>query len=162
MTWTYNLGDLATSEKDQVRLEIGDTDINRQLLQAVDIACAETVERDFWGTCARCCEMIYRVLLSKADVRLGRSMQIQYTKSAEQYLAMAKSLRQKALGTTPPFVGGMSVSAKQAYDQDTDIVAPIFAKTMQTNPWTGGYTSDSTPPVGNEGGDNIGTFDEDD
>lgn len=159
MAWTYSLADLATSEKDQVRLEIGDTDVNRQLLQDEEIVQFIAVERNFWSACARACEAINRFFLSKADVRLGRSMQITYTKAAEQYAAMAKSLRCKALGTTPPFVGGMSVSDKETYNQDTDIVAPLFTKTMLQDPWTGGYTSDSLPPVGNDG-DTGGDFNE--
>lgn len=158
MTFTYNLADLATSEKDQVRLEIGDTDVNRQLLQDEEIAQFIAVERNFWSAAARACEAISRLFLSRADVRLGRSMQITYTKMADAYAAMACRLRAKALGTTPPWVGGMSVSDKVAYNQDTDLLAPLFGKTMMENPWTGGYTSDSLGPAPVES-DDAGAFD---
>ncbi len=161
MAFTFNLADLATSEKDQIRVELQDTDVNNQRLQDEEILQAIAVERNFWSAAARCAEWIARGYLFKADVRLGRSMQVQYTKMSEQYLLMAKSLRQKALGTTPPFVGGMSVSDKIAYNQDTDIVAPLWTKTMMESPWTGGYTSDSLAPVGNSGGDNDSGLDND-
>ncbi len=146
MTFTFSLADLATSEKDQIRVELQDTDVNNQRLQDEEIAFAITVERGYWSAAARCAEWIARGYLFKADVRLGRSMQIQYAKMAQQYLEMAKSLRQKALGTTPPFVGGMSVSDKIAYEQDTDLLTPFFERDMMINPWTGGYTPDSVGP----------------
>ncbi len=159
MTFTFSLADLATSEKDQIRVELQDTDVNNQRLQDEEIAFAITVERGYWSAAARCAEWIARGYLFKADVRLGRSMQIQYAKMAQQYLEMAKSLRQKALGTVPPFVGGMSVSDKETYNQDGDLLAPLFTKTQMQSPWTGGYTSDSLPPVGNEG-DTADQFDD--
>ena len=158
MTWSYNLADLATSEKDQIRLEIGDTDVNRQLLQDEEIEQFIIVERNFWSVAARACEAISRLFMSKADVRLGRSLMVTYTKMADQYATMAAKLRAKALGTTPPWIGGMSVSDKIAYNQDTDLLAPLFTKSMQENPWTGGYTSDSLGPAPVET-DDSGAFD---
>jgi hypothetical protein len=162
MSWTYDPTQLATNEIYQVRNEIADVDVNNQLLADEEIAWNISQERGFWSAAARSAEQISRLLLRKADVRLGRSMQITYTRAAEQYLMMAKALRCKALGTTPPFVGGMSVSDKIAYSENGDLVAPLFEKTMQQSPWTGGYTSDSLPPVGNEGDTASGDFDEDD
>lgn len=147
MTWTYLLSDLATSEKDQIRLEIGDTDTNNQLLQDEEIAQAILVERNFWCAAARCCEMISRVFLAKFDVKLGRNMEITYSKAAAQYQAMAVAFRRKSLGTRVPWVGGMSVADKQTYSQNTDIVGAAFTRTMGENPWTGGYTPDSLGPA---------------
>lgn len=147
MTWSYLDTDLATNEKDQLRLEIGDTDVNYQLLQDEEIDWAITQERNFWGAAARCCEMIERFFMRKADVRLGRAMQVQYVKMSAQYKDMACALRRKSLGTVAPYVGGMLVTDKQAIAQDTNLVAPLFTKTMQENPWTGGYTSDSLDPT---------------
>ncbi len=147
MAWTYNSDQLATSERYQVRLEISDTDPQNQQLQDEEIDYALTQERNMWSAAARCAEMIGRRVLGKADVRLGRSMMVTYTKMAEQWFVMAKCLRAKALGTTPPFVGGMSASDKIAYNQDTDLLAPLFTKTMMENPNTGGYTSDSLGPA---------------
>lgn len=148
MTWSYNLDDLATNEKDQVRLEIGDTDINNQLLQDQEILQAISVENNFWGSAARSCEMISRFFAGKADVRLGRSMQLTYTKMATQYQEMAARLRSKSGGVNVPWVGGMSVAEKVAYATTSDYVQPLFTKTMMQNPWTGGYTSDSLIPTG--------------
>lgn len=149
--WSYNLEDLDTSEKDQIRFELQDTDPANQLLQDEEINHALTVESNYWSAAARCAEVIARSFLRKADVKLGRAMQLTYTTMAKQYLDMAVALRKKALGARVPWVGGMSVTDKVIYLQDPDIVAALFTKTMQENPWTGGYTPDSLGPVGNSG-----------
>ncbi len=73
-------------------------------------------------------------------------MTIAYAKAAEQYLAMAVTLRRKSLGTVVPFVGGMSKTVKFTYMQDSDLVQPAFTRQMQINPWTGGYSSDTLGP----------------
>lgn len=147
MTWTYSLSDLATSEKDQIRLEVADTDINNQLLQDEEILQAISVESNFWGASARCAEMISRIFLRKADIRLGRMMMVTYTKMAEQYLMMAKDLRKKGLGTVAPYIGGAYIADKIAIAQNSGLVAPQFTKTMMQNPWAAPYTTDSLPPV---------------
>ncbi len=144
MTWTYDLSDLGTSEKDQIRLEVGDNNASRQLLADEEINHFIAVERNFWGAAARSCEAIGRKFFQNADsVRLGRALQLTFVKRGQQYMAMAAALRRKALGTQVPYVGGMFLSDKQAYDQNLDLLQPAFTRTMMTNPRTGGYTSDS-------------------
>ncbi len=157
--WSYSLADLATSEKDQIRLEIGDTDVNRQLLQDEEIQHAIDLERNFWSGAARCAEMISRLFLGKVDVRLGRALMVTYSKMAEQYMLMAKDLRKKALGSVIPYAGGVYVADKVSIAQDDSLVAPAFAKNMMQNPWTGGYTSDTLPPVPSEEDDAGADFD---
>ncbi len=151
MTWTWDPDQLATSQLMQVRAEIQDVDTNNQLLSDQEINYFGTVETNFWGAAAHSAEVVARGFLRKADVKLGRAMQITYSKMAEQYFQMAKVLRAKALGSQVPWVGGMSVSDKVLYLQNGDIVQALFQKTMQTNPWTGGYTPDATGIVGNQG-----------
>lgn len=147
MTWTYTLSTLSTTEKDQIRLEVGDTDTNRQLLQDEEIEFAIGVEDNYWGAAARCAEMVARWYLTKIDTRLGRAMQVQYTTAAKQYAEMARLLRCKANGTRVPYGGGIYGADKNTIAGDTDLVAPAFSRTMQENPWTGGYTSDSLSPT---------------
>ena len=158
MTWSYNPADLSTNEVDQIRVEIGDTDTNRQLLQNEEIAWAISQERNLWAAAARCCEMISRLQLSKADVRIGRAMQVAYTKMSEQYDGMARRLRMKAMGTVVPYVGGMNVADKLALAGNSALVAPIFEKNMMENPNTGGYSSDSLGPTPSEQDDSGAEF----
>lgn len=145
-TYSWNPNDLATNEKDALRFELQDTDSGNWLLADQEYAYAIQVERNYWAAAARCAEVIARGFLRKQDVKLGRSLQIAYAKAAEQYFAMAQTLRRKSLGTIIPFSGGMSKTVKFTYQQDTDLVKPAFTRTMQENPWTGGYSSDSLGP----------------
>src|SRR6202035_2982127 len=112
-TWTYDPADLTTSEKDQIRTEIGDTDSNNWLLSDEEINWAISQERNFWAAAARCAEMAASYILRKADPKLGRSMQVIYSKAAEQYWMRARMLRCKAMGSVAPYVGGMTVTDKE-------------------------------------------------
>lgn len=157
MTWTYNVAQLGASELFQVRFEIQDTNPSNELLQDEEIERAIAVEANFWGAAARCCEILSRGFLAKADVRLGRALAVTYSKMAEQYTAMATSLRAKAIGgAAAPWVGGMLVSDKQAYQEQANLVQPIFARDMQENPWVGGYTPDVGATEGGDLGDGDG------
>lgn len=144
MAWSYNPAALATSEKDQVRLEIGDTDETAQLLSDEEINHAISVESNNWGAAARCCEIIARSYLRKADVRIGRGgTSITYTQQAQQYQDMATALRKRAIAMHAPWAGGRSKSDKASLAQDTDAVQPIFTKTMEENTFVGGEGSDT-------------------
>ncbi len=160
MTYTWDPSELSTSQLQQVRFELQDTDASNQLLSDEEIEYAGTVETNLWGAAAHCAEVIARGFLRKADIKLGRAMQVTYSKMAQQYFDMAVVLRKKALGANVPWVGGMSVSDKVLYLQNPDLVAAIFTKTMQENPWTGGYQPDSLPPVGNNVAVGFGGLDE--
>jgi hypothetical protein len=144
--WTYDPTRITTSTLYALRAEIQDTDARNWLLADEEIEWALSQERNFWAAAARCAEMIARGFLRKQDVKLGRALQITYSKAAEQWFAMAQTLRRKSLGTVVPFVGGMSRSVKFTYSQDKDIVPALFTKTMMINPWTGGYSPDSLGP----------------
>lgn len=148
MPFSYNPAELATNELYQVRAEIQDTDPNDQQLQDEEIVWAASQERNFWGAAARCLEMIARNKLRKADVRLGRALMVTYTKMAQNYVDQARRLRMKSMGTIAPFIGGMSVTDKLNYSHNSDLVQPLFTKTLMENPWVGPYSTDSGTPVG--------------
>jgi hypothetical protein len=154
--WNYNPEALDTDPVMQVRAELQDTDPNDQQLQDEEIAYALAAERNMWAAAARCAEMIGRRVLRKADVHLGRSMQITYSKMADQWFQMARMLRSKSLGTTPPWVGGANLTDQINFATNTDLIQPVFTKTMMENPRVGGYTTDSLIPAtggGDEGVD---------
>lgn len=137
-----------TTDIDKIRLEIGATDINATVtLYDDEITYALTQESSFWGAAARCAEMLSMKWQQKVDVRLGRSMELTYTKMAAQYADQARRLRKKALGARPPWAGGVKVADKELTQEDTTLVQPAFARHMQENPRTGGYTSDTIGDV---------------
>lgn len=143
MSWEYDPSSLATSAKDRIRLEIGDTDSAAPLLQDEEISWALTKEgSDELRAAARCCEQISRFFLRKADVRLGRSLELRYSTMAKQYAEMACELRKRAIVTVLPYAGGRLESEKDDLAADTGAVQPIFTKEMNTHPGSGGLRSE--------------------
>lgn len=152
MTWSYDVSDLSTSEKDQIRLEIGDN-VDGQTVTLADeeIQQAISAEGTFWGAAARCAEQLSRKFLRMADVRVGRGgTSLVYSTAAKQYADMAAALRKKSASIAAPWAGGTSISAKTTLAQQTDTVQPIFTKTMQDNPYVGGQSSDSVTNDGQQ------------
>ena len=98
-TWTYDASDLASSEKDQIRLLTGDTDSQAWLLADQEIEFAISESRNVWAAAAQCAENIGFLFTRRVDVKLGRSMQIAYSKTAAQYFALAKWLRAKSMAS---------------------------------------------------------------
>lgn len=144
MSWSYDPSQLSTSTLYQVRLEVGDTNESAQLLQDEEISQFLAVEQNTWGAAARCCEVISRTMLRKADVRVGRGgTDLVYSTAAKQYAAMAATLRKRANATNAPWTGGTSISEKLSQQQDSDLVQPLFTKSGGNNPYVGGQ--DLTP-----------------
>jgi hypothetical protein len=148
MAWNYDPSQLATSQKDQVRVEIQDTDSSVALLQDEEIEYALSVESNLWGAAARCCEQLSRRFMQKPDTRLGRNLELRYAQQQKQYADMAKDLRRKAMGAAVPWAGGTSKSEKETAEADSDRVQPIFTKTMQDNERIGGWAPDSVDGTG--------------
>jgi hypothetical protein len=145
-----------TTDIDRIRLEVGCSDVSATVtLYDDEITYALTTERTFWGGAARCAEMLSMKYMQKADVRLGRSLMLSYTTLSAQYALQAKRLRFKANAGNVPWVGGMSVSDKQAYAENDLLVQPLFARNMEENPWVGGYTSDAPDATADDDGDVI-------
>ena len=138
MTFTYDATDIATTTRDQVRFLIGDTDSTAPLLQDEEIAYAISVENNYIGAAARCCETIAMKFLTKADVRIGRGgTTLTYSTAAKQYTDKAKELRTRANALNVPWAGGTSIAEKESARADTDLVQPIFAKQAGDNPYVG-------------------------
>lgn len=143
MSWSYSVTDLASSQKDQVRLLIADTDTTAQLLQDEEIVYNLSQENNVWGAAARSCEQIGRNFLRKADVRIGRGgTTLTYSVAAKQYADMAKDLRARAIAMNVPWSGGRSISDKENLAADPSLVQPLFTKGMGANPWVGGESND--------------------
>lgn len=150
MPWTYDSTQLDTNPVMQVRFEIGDTDENAPLLDDSEIERAVDIERTVLGAAARCCEVVSRQLLRKADVRIGRGTYLTYSTAAAQYTEMAKALRKRANAMNAPWAGGVDASDKTDLASDTGKVQPIFTKRTMDNPWVGGQTSESPTDDGQD------------
>lgn len=143
-TYTYS-GDF-TTQRDRVRVEIGDTTLSPSLkfqLADEEIAYAGTLEGNDVSAAARCCEFLEARYAQKADMTEGK-LSIRLSQRSKAYHLKAKYLRAYAAMTTSlPSIGGESVSDKMAADQDTDRVPPAFWRDMLDNPETSALTPTS-------------------
>lgn len=136
MTWTYG-NDPANDTTDEVRLLIGDTDTNDQLLSDEEIA---YYLADFSSVKAAAAAAARAVSASFArqasDKKIG-SLSIQLSKRAEHYERLASSLDRKAAAARSTILaGGLTKSGKRDLASDTDAEQPVFS--------VGGYDSERT------------------
>jgi|SRR6185437_1153125 len=143
MPFSYS-GNPASSVKDAVRFEIQDTNSTAPLLQDAEIEYAIAQEApntppsegEVLSASARCMEALQRLFAAQADTEIG-SLKVTYTKQAEGYAKRATELRARALGMHAPWAGGLSESEKQAREENTDRVPPMFKKNQFSSPYTG-------------------------
>lgn len=114
MDWTY-AGNPDSSDKDEVRFLIGDTDSNEQLLTDGEINYLVGKHSSVWGACAEACETIAAQYSKRADVELGGGLDSDLSQKVEHYTSLAKEFRKKSAGAhvpidssgTPEFERGM-------------------------------------------------------
>jgi hypothetical protein len=130
MTWTYNASGLANSQKDRVRLNIGDTDESRQQMQDEEIAYVLTQETSTTLAAAACCDE-------------NGALKVSAEKRMEHYQKLADRLRKGGDGEVPGdavvvdatmYVGGTSKAAKDEIFQDSDAVWGSFKLGQDDHP----------------------------
>lgn len=163
MSYSYS-GDPSVSDVDAVRSEIRDVNSLAPLLQDEEIAWyildentvaagtpTSITQQTLYSPAARCCEVIAQAFLQQADTQIGQ-LKITSTKRAEQYLARALTLRDKAQGFAAPYAGGQSQSEKENFNSDADAVPPAFSRDEFDSPYTGSQNGFGSvgfgPPVG--------------
>lgn len=132
MAWTYS-GDPSASQRDAVRFLIGDTITADQLLQDAEIDFCIAQQSGSYLAAAMACESICALYSRLADSSIGDVSQSMSQKSA-QYSAKAEELRRRAAINVLPGFGGISQSAKDDLNSDTDAVAQTFAKGLDDIP----------------------------
>lgn len=139
MSWSYS-GDPADSDKDQVRFRVGDTDTTDQLVSDEEILWAISAEPSTIYASALILENLAARFARQANKWVG-DLRLELSDRAKAYERQAKQLRQQASITSGgiPFAGGISISDKDSYRDDTDRVRPSFHRDMFINP--GGDTS---------------------
>lgn len=151
MTVSYNLPILATSQKDVVRLIIGDTDVCNALLQDEEINYFLSQRPNTYGAAAECCRSLATRFASQATIAAGDT-KIAYSDISKAYTQRALAFESQAAisGSGAPYAGGLSQSDKFNAEQDPDRVEPQFVLNVDDN-----YTSpiapssDSDPEGGN-------------
>ena len=124
------------TDKDAVRLLIGDTVSTDVLLQDEEISFFLTREGSVDSAAAESAESIAAKFSRFADQKTG-DISVQFSQRAKQYLDLADKIRRGlAIMGGVPFAGGISRSDKKAREEDTDRVAPAFVRDMHDHPAT--------------------------
>ena len=150
MSWSYNSSDLGTTTAsgrlNSVRLLIGDTDTNDQIMQNEEIvfALAQTTDNVYYAG-AWACHMIASKYSRLVDLKIEGSS-TNYSDLAKQYITMSDHLNDlgkrtngRSLGVS---AGGISITDMQVAQDDTDRVDPAFRTQQFDNKMAGTYTPD--------------------
>lgn len=134
MTWSYNPATLASSQKDAVRLMIGDTLSTDPQLADEEISYVLTVRSTLYGAAAECCRAIAAKFSRSVDQGSGAN-KAWFSQMSKAYNLKAIDFEQKAVksGAAQPFSGGVSQDFKNAQEQDSDRVDPAFRRGMFDN-----------------------------
>ena len=127
MTWSYSPTTLATSQKDQVRLLVGDTDPTDQLLMDEEINFAISQRLNIYFAAIQ----VVNNLIAKYSRFVSVSADgasIQYSQRIQNWKLLVGSLTTQANSSAPPvpFAGGISVTDKQSTESEADRVTPQF------------------------------------
>jgi hypothetical protein len=143
MAWSYNASDLnttaASGRLNSVRLLIGDTDTNDQLVQDEEIffALGQNGNNVYYAA-SWSCRIIAAKFSRLVDTQLDGALQASYSDRSKQYTllstqmdALGKKVSGRALGVS---AGGISNSAMGVVEANTDRVSPQFAVDQFNNP----------------------------
>lgn len=137
MSWSYNAGDLASSEKDQVRFRVGDTNRDDPLLQDEEIQFLLDEPAGVLQAAVVACETIAANFSRLVDQTTGK-VRVSHSQKSKQYMEMADKLRRRIAveGGVMPFAGGISKAQKKATRQDSDRTHPYFERDQMDFPGT--------------------------
>lgn len=145
MSWSYNI-DLST-DVDKVRVRIGDTNANNQLLSNEEItALLSAFGSDIIQTVIGSIRAIIAKLArdydrSNVGMSVQRSQQVQHYKDLlEQFTGSGIEGINTRAGM---FVGGLSQSTEESFDDDTDYKSPDLRRRMDDKPGAGNDGSNS-------------------
>lgn len=131
-TWTYP-GDPNGSDLYKVRFLVGDTDSTDKQLSDEEILWMLSEYSTVRKAAAECARALAGKYARNADKAVG-DLRISASQRSKHYNDLAVSLALQALLVATPSYGGVSVSDKQANEQDTDLVSPSFRRGVHDNP----------------------------
>lgn len=137
MTFTYDPGVTPVSNKDKVRLLIGDTDRDDQQFTDEEITAILTMEGNVFSSAELCCFSLSVKYSKLVDKTVGE-LRLRLGQRATAYAARAKEIKSRgALNSAIPFSGGIVQSQKATQEEDADRVNPGFQIGMHDNPLSG-------------------------
>ena len=126
MSWSYS-GSPSDSTLDEVRFLVGQTSTGDDVrLEDEEITYTLANQPNTYYAAALCAENLQaRYALEADDMAVGQT-RVAFKDRASGFSRLAATLRQKALlAGVSPYVGGVSVSAKDTQEEDTDWVQPF-------------------------------------
>lgn len=120
-----------TTDKDQVRFLIRDTNSARPFFQDEEIVWAISQAPNIYIAGAELCEQL---LLSAGGVKSKKIGDFAISYDPSFYRMLAGSLRARGMGNQMPYAGGISQSDKQIQQGDTDAVQPSIMRRLDDNP----------------------------
>ena len=139
MSWNYT-GDPASSDRDQARFLIGDTDSDDELLQDEEIEWAIAEQSTIVLAAALCLRTLANRFSRMVTRKIG-DLSVSCSDMAKAFAERAKELDPSGVTASTllalPSFGGLSIAGKETLDSDTDAVQPSFSRGMNDHP--GGY-----------------------
>ena len=135
-TWTFDWTDI-DDDLAKVRVLIGDTNTDRQLLSDEAINYFGTQAGNNFGTAAIACDAIAASFAGDSDKEVG-DLKLSLSQKSIAYEKRAKGFRKQSIKLVGPVAGGVSIAAKKTQTSDTDRVKPGIRKGQFDNP--GGST----------------------
>jgi hypothetical protein len=133
VTWTYS-NNPATSLRDRLRFDLGDTLASDPLLQDEELDFCLSAESSYYGALARACESIAQRFSREASTKVG-ALSLDLVGRAKQWSDRAAEYRRRASAMHAPSVGGLSKSEEAAALANPDRTGPYFRKDMMQNRW---------------------------
>ena len=130
LTWTYDVSTLAADLTAQVRLKLGDTDTDLQLLQdeEIDFFLTESGDAVVPATIAAARAVLGKYSARPSSQRAGENS-VTWGDLRERLLALIDQLQDQQGALGMPFAGGTSVADVDARDEDEDKPAWAFDET---------------------------------
>lgn len=130
MSFSYDLADLST-ELNRLRLEIGDTNSDDYFLDDEEIVIVQAEKSSFYRRAAACCEIICSKVARDVKSKIGHfsedsnEIYVRYKELAAKFYAQAS--------VSYPWSSSITVSDKEAYEDDISLVQPQIKRGIHNN-----------------------------
>jgi hypothetical protein len=127
MSFSYT-AQIATSDRDAVRFELGDTDPNDPLLFDQEIDALLASEGSVIRAAVAGCQAILARLARRTQASVD-GVSVARQQQREGYEALLRRLRRRlATQAATVYAGGIAIGDKQTRDDDADRVRPAFTR----------------------------------
>lgn len=130
MSWSYEPNN---SDKDRVRLLVGDVDATAQQLQDEELAFFLSENGNVYVAASEAAKALAALYARQVDKQVG-DLRISASQRQAHYTTLAKELRRRVGRSVSPYAGGLSISDKNSVASDTDRVRPAFERGMFDSP----------------------------